>query len=345
MTVNEYGFEVPVIDKDKCINCGKCERNCPTINNKGLVTPQKVYAVWSREEQIRKDSASGGISMELAKATLANGGVVYGTTYSKENFVHVTRIDNIKDIKKIQGSRYVKSNMMDTVARIKEDVKERKVLFLGTPCQCSAIKNVIGDNENLTLVDLVCHGTPSQTYLKEELKWKGFSDQVDDLHFRKNGFKLLLFKDNKEIYSEKWGTNHYYHAFMKSLTYQENCYSCVYASKDRIGDISIGDFWGIDKEWQAKYAPKTGISLVMVNSDKGVNLINECSDAIEVHERTLEEAVKGNDQLQGPAKKHKNREKFLKDYAKHGYRFAMKKNLFEFITKKKIKYMFDKNAW
>lgn len=346
LKVNEYGFEVPVIDSEKCIKCGKCVRNCPSMNSKGLNIPQKVYAVWSKEEEIRKNSASGGISVELARNTLTKGGVVYGTTYDSENFVHVKRIDSLNELLKIQGSRYVKSNMGNTVEHIKEDLKERKVLFIGTPCQCSAVKNAVGENDNLILVDLICHGTPPQTFLKEEIKSQGFSEPMDDIQFRKNGrCELQFFKDNKNVFWEKWGKNYYYNAFMNALTYQEACYSCQYATKERVGNITVGDFWGLDMEWVSQNAPKTGISLVMVNDTKGMEAFLECADQITFFERTLDEAVKGNAQLRGASHKHQSREQFKEDYAKHGYQYAMKKNLFVSVMKKKIKYLIHKNAW
>lgn len=346
MKINKYGFEEPVIDSDKCIKCGKCTRNCPSMTCKELNISQKVYAVWSKEEEIRKNSASGGISVELARNTLAKGGVVYGTSYDRENFVHVKRIDSMKDLLKIQGSRYVKSNMGNTVELIREDLKERKVLFIGTPCQCSAIKNAIGDNDKLILVDLICHGTPPQTFLQEEIKSQGFSEPMDDIQFRRNGrCELQFFKDNKNVFLDKWGKNYYFNAFMNALTYQEACYSCKYATKERVGNISVGDFWGLDMEWVSKHAPKTGISLVMVNDAKGMEAFSECEEQIMFYERTLDEAVKGNAQLRGASHKHAAREQFKEDYAKHGYQYAMKKNLFFAVLKKKIKYMINKNEW
>ena len=346
LKVNEYGFEVPVIDSDKCINCGKCVRNCPSMNSKKLEIPQKVYAVWSKKEDVRKNSASGGISIELARNILTKGGVVYGTTYSNKEFVHVGRIDSLDDILKIQGSRYVKSNMGNVVVQIKEDLKERRVLFIGTPCQCSAVKNAIGENDNLILVDLICHGTPPQTFLKEEIKGQGFRDAVDNIQFRKNGrCELQLFKDNKVVFSEKWGRNYYYNAFMNGLTYQETCYSCRYAGKERVGDITIGDFWGLDTKWASENAPGTGVSLVMINGKKGMDTLMECSDTIVFYERTLEEAVNGNAQLRRPSRPHKSRSAFKNDYAKHGYQYAVKKNMFVPVLKRKIKYLIDKNAW
>lgn len=346
LKVNEYGFEEPIIDETKCIKCGKCARNCPGLNYQEKNTPQKVYAVWSKEEQVRKSSASGGISMELARNMLTNGGVVYGTTFQKGDFVHVKRIDSLDNLYEIQGSRYVKSNMGDTVKLIQADIKERKVLFLGTPCQCSAVKNAIGKHENLLLVDLICHGTPSQTFLKEEIKNKGFHDDIDDIQFRRNGrYELRLFKGKDNVFSEKWGTNYYFNAFMNGLTYQENCYTCQYATKERVGNITVGDFWGIDSAWEAENAPKTGISLVMVNDSKGMDIFLDCADYIIFHERTLDEAVKGNSQLREPSERNKAREQFMEDYKKHGYKYAMWKNLFVAVLKKKIKYLIDKRAW
>lgn len=346
LKVNEYGFEEPIIDEVKCIKCGKCVRNCPGMNHKEKNIPQKVYAVWSKEEQVRKSSASGGISIELARNILTKGGVVYGTTFHKGDFVHVKRIDSLDNLYEIQGSRYVKSNMGETIKLIQADIKERKVLFLGTPCQCSAVKNVVGKHENLLLVDLICHGTPPQTYLREEMKVQGYAEEVENIQFRKNGrMALQFFVKGKEVFSEQWGKNYYFNAFMNALTYQETCYSCQYASTERIGNLTIGDFWGLDREWERQYAPGTGVSLVMENDEIGEQALQECKECIEFHERTLEEAVNGNVQLRRPSMKHKAREQFMQDYKKHGYKYAMRKNLFVAVLKKKVKYLLDKKAW
>ena len=175
MQRDKKGFLYPVVNADTCNNCGLCESICPIINEKEERTPQHVYALKNKNESVRLGSSSGGIFSILAENVLRQRGVVYGAVFDKKwNVVH-SRIESIKDLQKLRGSKYVQSSIGDSFKAVRDDLKSgRKVLFSGTPCQVAGLNAFLRNkHENLTTVDFVCHGVPNpriwEDYLKEEI--------------------------------------------------------------------------------------------------------------------------------------------------------------------------------
>lgn len=167
MVADECGYIYAKIDNNLCIDCGKCKGVCPALKNDCEVEFEKrAYAATSLDESTKK-SASGGMFALFAKKVLVEGGIVFGTEMNESFDVQVIGIESEEDLPKLQGSKYVQSNMLPAFKQIKEALKTRKVLFCGTPCQVSALKNYIGkERENLILVDLVCHGVPNNQMFK-----------------------------------------------------------------------------------------------------------------------------------------------------------------------------------
>ncbi|WP_125152417.1 coenzyme F420 hydrogenase/dehydrogenase beta subunit N-terminal domain-containing protein [Clostridium rectalis] len=164
MKLDKLGFYYPKIYKSKCTNCNKCYNVCPIIicNKENRdINKLKVYGAHSLDENIRKISSSGGISTELGRYILRDNGVVFGVAWNKDFLVHHIEIREEKDIFKIIGSKYIQSNVLDTYEKIYKITNEekKKVLFIGLPCQVAALKNIVNNN-NLITVDLICHGVP-----------------------------------------------------------------------------------------------------------------------------------------------------------------------------------------
>ena len=184
------------------------------------------------------------------------------------------------------------------------------------------------DFEKLITIDLICHGVPSQKYLQDEIKLCG-EKSVDKVTFRdsKTGeFAFHLYSNHELKVSKPMEKSYYYKGFMDALFYRKNCYECIYAQPKRVSDITIGDFWGL-KEDSKLYKERTkGVSVLLPITPKGMKLIQECKDEIELEERSLEEAVNGNTQLRLPSKKPKNYDKFMKYYPKEGFEKAYLKS-------------------
>lgn len=315
-----YGYIYPKIDKSKCVNCNLCKTVCPALNKIKKNIPQKTYAVWAKDNEMRSRSTSGGAAAIFSEKIIDENGIVYGVALEQNVKIRHIRIDNFLDLDKIKGSKYVHSYVEEAYSLVEKDLKEnKKVLFTGTPCQIAGLKLFLKkEYENLITVDIICHGVPSQKFLREQIKEDIKNLEVDNVIFRKNNKYLYeLEKNNKTIYNSSREDCAYCQGFDRNLTLRTNCYQCDFATKDRVSDITLGDFWGIDKEEFIDEIDK-GISVVLVNTNKGLKFFEECKDRFVIFERKLDEAVNGNEHLRHPSIQNKNIKKFRKEYNKYG---------------------------
>ncbi len=335
MYEDEFGYIYPHINHEKCVNCGLCKKVCPVLNNVNSNEPVDTYAMIAKDSYKRKESSSGGAATIFAEKIIELGGVVYGCTYSKGCYIKHIRIDKIEELKKIKGSKYVHSYVLDTFKNVRNDLNNnKKVLYIGTPCQIAGLKNYIGNynkSDNLYLIDLICHGVPSQKYLKECLS----NSKEDDISFRtENGFVFREYDNNKIINETDSRDFLYYRAFFEALIFRNNCYTCQYAKKERCSDITLGDFWGLKSDSKFYKERKKGVSLILINSKKGEDLLRAAKGSMLLEKREYQEASNGNNQLNNPKKKNKKYNKFQKLYIKYGFiksykkinRFALLKN-------------------
>lgn len=338
MEYDKSGFIYPVIQKEKCIDCGLCERKC-VVKTVSVEYPRTCYAGVHLDEKIRAKSSSGGMFAALAEYTLEQGGVVFGAAVVPKGKIVTVKhimIKNKEELKKLQGSKYVQSDIRECYTNVKQQLAEgKKVLFSGTPCQVAAMKNYLGkEYDDLLLVDLICHGTPSTLHWEKSLEEKIQKDEkVSAVSFRgKEGymqgeieFKTEADRIRKENYSFR--NDSYYSMFLNADSYREGCYQCQYARPERDGDITIGDFWGFEKaydraqiEKDAKISLEEGNSLIAVNTEKGLSICNKLNgEKMWLYAADYEEAVKYNPQLSQSSKKGKNRTTFLTLYKVGGW--------------------------
>lgn len=348
MKEDEYGYIYPEIDKYKCINCNLCKKVCPSVKLIKLFKSQKALAMWNNDNNIRKTSTSGGIATTLYKFILKKNGIIYGCSNSVEDKFPFVRIDKIQDLHKVQGSKYVHAYINDTYRKVKEDLEEKKdVMFIGTPCQVAGLKNFLQkEYRNLYTADIICHGVPSQKLLKDEILYKLGKIKNAKVTFRENGnFCIRVYESGNLVLDEMQDKNFYFLGFMKSLFYRENCYTCRYANSNRVGDLTLGDFWGIGKansENKYEKEEKNGISVCLVNTEKGEKLIDNIKGECYLEERSISEAIDGNAQLRSPAIKNKEYDKFKKLYVVSGYKVARKKCLKKDKFKQKLKKLMRK---
>ncbi len=344
MEEDEYGYIYPIINNDKCINCKLCEKSCPSLNKINLKYPIKCYAARTKDEAILKKSTSGGIATLLAQKIIENGGVVYGAAYNDKCEVNHIRIDDINELDRLQGSKYVHSYIKDAFQSVKKDLLTSKnVLFIGTPCQVAGLrKYLVKKYDNLYTVDIICHGVPSQKFLKEEVKrLNNDSLNIDRVNFRDKEFNCYTFsivKNKKNIYSQSWNENPYFYTFMDSITYRENCYNCLYAKPERVSDITIGDFWGLKYDSIFYNDREKGVSVVLIITDRGNKLIDLIKSQINIEEREIDEAINGNTQLRQPSKRSKYVDKFKLIYKKNNFFYeTYRKTCKKHLLKEKIK--------
>lgn len=300
---------------DECIDCGLCHRLCPQNNTPELVKPKVWYQGWAKDSDIRANSSSGGFATALSLSFVENGGIVYTCKFDNGSFTFA-KATSADEVKKLKGSKYVKSNPSGVYEIIKKDLLAgRSVLFIGLPCQVAALKNTVDsvDNRELYTVDLICHGTPSPKLLNSFLeKYNRPLDSINNISFRKKN-KMQIWGDNKGIIT-KGVSDKYTIAFLKGLTYTENCYKCLYARRERVSDITLGDSWGS----QLLEEKDKGISLALCQTEKGIELLKNAN--IELKDVDLEKAIMNNQQLKHPFIIPKSRKKFF-EHIKNGKKF------------------------
>ena len=312
MCEDEEGFFYPVIDSNKCIKCNKCKSVCSNYNYSTDLG--KAYLAINKNSEELLKSASGGMFYILAKYVIDKKGVVFGVEYDENLNVQHNYYETIAECKKFQGSKYVRSNLRDSFQKAKKFLEDnRYVLFTGTPCQCNALKTYLKkDYEKLILCDIICHANPSQKVFnkyKNELE-KEHGKRIVDFKFRDkaNGWHgsipNIYFEDNTVIKDRI-----FYEAFVSELFNRPSCHECQFASLKRVTDFTIGDLWGVEKILPEYKDNNTGISLLLVNSNKGLNIFNSIKNNIEYKEVDYEKAFECNHKTNVPP--HKNRKLFF----------------------------------
>lgn len=317
-----------VIDQTACINCNACERVCPNLSVQQKVKPYKWEQGWSYSDA-RRNAASGGIASEIIRAFISSGGYVASCLFRNGEFVFDITND-LDTAKSFAGSKYVKSNPEGIYEKIKDRLKSHKVLFIGLPCQVAALKNYIKAQDNLYTIDLICHGTPSPKVLSYYLKEHGIDiNSVDDIRFRNhNSFQLA---SDYAVFNPE-GVDDYLLSFLSTSIYTENCYSCKYASFERISDMTLGDSWGT--VFTDEIAE--GVSLILIQTQKGEDLITGLNAFLT--DVDIERAINANTQLQEPARMSPSRSMFLNAVKNEGsFRIATLRAFPQIVIKRWVK--------
>ncbi len=328
------GFLYPVVDEDQCTQCGLCLQVCPSLTNEGigaaLFPDTLVYAAKHTDALIREQSASGGAFTAISDFILEQGGVVYGAGFTETMTVSHMRAITKEQRDHLRGSKYVQSDLGEVYKEVEQDLGDgRRVLFTGTPCQVAGLRTYLQKPyDTLLLVDLLCYGVPSP---------KIFSEYV--AHVEEKEGKALLgcsFRDKRKGWRNlllhlDFGTKEtlldapsspYYSLFLKSTILRPCCYACKFCSFDRAGDITIGDFWGIE-DTLPEFEDKQGVSLILVNSPKGVSAFQEFSPHLEYIQSTQEACLQP--PLFKPTPPGKEKDAFWNEYAAYGYPYVAEK--------------------
>jgi coenzyme F420-reducing hydrogenase beta subunit len=289
MHEDEEGYIYPVIDEKQCVECGLCLKECVTSIKKKLEVKKKTYVGYNNNENIRKDSSSGGLFYPIAYNFITNGGVVYGAAFNSEFLVNHIRIDNVDDIPLLMQSKYVQSSLMGIWNEIHKDlISGKKVLFAGTPCQTAAIKKYFEKNntiENLYTIDFICHGVPSPEIWKSYLDNISKNRSVREVNFRDKSrrgwhdFCLNIKFDNTSKIIESHYMNAYMRLFLSDKNLRPSCYSCGFKANNYWSDITLADAWKIEKERQ-DWADDKGTSLVISRTTKGNELLNDSLEIV-----------------------------------------------------------------
>lgn len=355
MIEDTEGFKYPKVNEEKCIKCGLCDRICPIINNKskeGNFIRPKVIAAYTKNNDIRLDSTSGGVFSELAKKIYQDDGYVCGAIYNKEWKVEHIVSNDIKDLDNLRSSKYLQSDINNIFTQIKKILeKGKKVLICGSPCQISGLNNFLQkDYPNLYTIDFICRGMNSpkifKGYIKNlENKYKSRAVKVKfkhKIHGWHNFSTKVDFENGKSYIGGRYEDSFMigylkYNAFMRP-----SCYNCKFKGLPRRADITLADFWGIERI-SPKMDQNKGTSMIYINSEKGQKIFDEIKENLVYEEIVSDDVFKENVSMKRSVEMTKERQEVFKNIDKLSYKELSDRYFPEPPISKKIKIRIKNN--
>lgn len=325
---NEQGFCAPQIQEDSCIDCEKCRKVCPILNQRVYRYPKVRYA--AKRKKKRMLSQSGGVFLALAEAVIRKQGVVYGVVAQSDHKVCYWRGIDEKGIRSFAGSKYVQAYVGNVYQEIGNDLQEgRKVLIGGTACCINGLLNYLIamriSVSNLITCDIICHGVLSPGILREYIKLveQYHRKKMVSINYRNKEFGWQSHVISYEMSDGKnYFSSNYVNYFHTDCALNEACYECSYAREDRVSDITIGDCWGIDKVY-VRFDDNWGCSLVMINTENGKQAFSAIEEQFIVALLKETECLQNN--LLYPTAVPESRDKFWNDVKENGIENTLKK--------------------
>ena len=329
MVTDEEGFLYPVIDEEKCIHCNRCRKTCDFIREhdwQSMKQPE-AYAAKLKSDKERAASQSGGMFAALSEVILDKGGVVYGAGFNTDWDVVHKRATTKEERDAMRGSKYVQSRMGNNYEKVISDLQAGKyVLFSGTHCQCAGLKSLLEmkriNTEKLFLVDIICHGVPSpkvyqafRNFMEEKHKGK-----LEGFKFRNKDFGWHHTVESTYIKGQKYNSTLYSDIFYSDNALRKSCYQCPYKNINQLSDITIGDFWGIEK-WASDFDDGKGISLALVHTEKGRKLFARIKDMSATRESLIQDCIQPC--LQRPMGRPVSREQFWRDFQQKPFEYVL----------------------
>lgn len=334
MRPDGMGFLYPEVDKSKCIDCGLCNQVCAFNDDydksRNLEEPD-VYAARHKNINEISTSRSGAVFIALSDWILEQGGVVYGAGYEDHFRVVHKRATNKEQRDEFKGSKYVQSDLKDTFYQIRMDLKQGyKVMFSGTPCQTSGLLSYLKllkqDISQLYVVDLVCHGVPAPYVWCDYLKYieKKYHARITAVNFRdKSQLGWAAHKESFRLEDKYVCTSTYSDLFCKCIMFRDSCGVCHFANLKRPSDLTIGDFWGWEKVDQHINTDNKGVSLLLVNTEKGRRLFSKIANQINYLKSDIRHCLQPN--LEHPSLINPLRTEFEQNFISQGFVYCAKK--------------------
>ncbi len=369
MQEDSEGFRYPVIDTDMCVNCGLCRKVCPCENAPELHDRSGyVFGGYILDADKRFESTSGGAFSAIAQAYCDENYVIFGAEADGLSVFH-SSITDISELGRFRKSKYSQSVIGDSYAKAKQFLMDgRKVLFSGTPCQIAGLRAYLGSvNQDLLLtVEVVCEGVPSPLYMRkfDEHVKKKYGYNIKSLDYRYTGksrfftekrksksdmagkwdFQMMhiVLDNGREIKSDRWFIP-FWQIWINHLMSRPSCYSCPFALQQRGADITLGDLWGVHLYCPELYGNNGGASLVVCNTEKGIEVCKKAQDVMYGHELNFADALK----YQGPMRKcismNPQREEFMQDLQSDSFDYrALNKKWYKPPT---LKLLWQKYVW
>lgn len=317
MRVDREGAAYPYVEGSACIQCGRCEKVCPMKSHSLSRCVNQYFG--AKAKAVRYGSSSGGIFPILAGYVLERKGVVYGAGYDSDmRVVHREAWDR-EELEQIKRTKYVQSDLQGVFRRIEQRLKEKRwVLFCGTPCQTQAVRLFLEeDHERLILVDLVCYGVPSSgiwedyvTYLEKKHQGKMTDFSFRDKRACDHGHTCAYVVSGRE-YAGSVYQDRFCRMYFSCLDLRPSCYSCQFCTVDRGSDLTIGDFWGIERV-RPDMDDGMGNSIVLLHTERGREVWEQIRDQADWFSCKKEEILQP--RLQRPSRRPKARGLFMALY-------------------------------
>lgn len=351
MKPDPLGFLYPVVDESKCNDCGLCEKVCSfhlDYNRAGLFDTPHVYGAYNKRPVVVKESQSGGLFFTIAERIISVGGVIYGAVFRNVTKVAHAKATTLQDLQLLRGSKYVQSDLGEIFSDVVKELRERKVvLFSGTGCQIAGLRSFIKtkriDDQNLILCDIVCHGVPSPKVWEENVRYleKKNGQRIVKANFRDkklfgwhSSISSYVLENGKVITSDRYNL-----AFGFSYINRRSCDVCHFSNFKRPSDITLGDFWGLKSLKPSLDTENKGVSLVLVNSEKGQKIFESIQKEIIFFETNTLECQQPN--LLKPTPPSPNRDAFEEIFLSKGY-YAAIQNFPQLKIKSKIRIFTEK---
>lgn len=325
MSPDSEGFLSPLVDTAHCTGCGLCLQTCPWQNVRAIDTriiPPQVYAAWHLDQNIRRQSSSGGVFTALAEEILLRDGAVVGAAFDENLVVRHILVEDAKGLVRLRGSKYVQSEISpELYCRIRTLLNQgRCLLFSGTPCQVAGLRNFLGqDYKNLYCCDLSCHGVPSPGWFKKYLRSLSqgiLSIAQYSFRDKKAGWKRFQVKiswsDGSSTFDNVF-SDPFTASFLRNYCLRASCYSCKFSTTVRQGDITLADYWGVATKYPEYDLDDRGTSLLLINTKKGQIWLRHCEQTLFLGTADLEHATVGNQRLLCPVSRPPERETFFLD--------------------------------
>lgn len=328
MQSDPKGFLHPQIDSAACVDCKACEKVCQvSAPVEKYPLPKKVYAARIKQNDELKSCSSGGIASLLAETVVKDGGIVYGAAFDENLQVRHIRVTDAAGLKKLQGSKYVQSDIQTVYSSLRRDLGVgKKVLVIGTPCQIAGVRKIFGEKRDMLLCDLVCHSVPSPRLFADHIHAiEAGGKKVKDYRFRDKAFgwsynlNRIIYQDGSTELHSYWNQC-YKRLFLLNLIQRESCYTCSYTDCRRVGDITLGDYWGVNKVTD-RFADDKGVNVVFLNTEKALTAVETLlREQTEWMETSLEDTLQV--RLIMPCQKTAAVDSFWSCYENTSYRVA-----------------------
>lgn len=325
---NDRGFLAATVDKNICINCGICDRVCPALNQNVDKMEVHTCAIKLVDSKKLMESQSGGAFYAIAEYVLENDGIVYGVSSDNLKNVCTIRVGTLDELIKLQKSKYVQSESASSFSKVKQDLLDGyKVFYSGTACVIQGLKNYLRYakvcTDNLLTCDLICHGVPSRKVNRDYINYieKKNKTRVTDLLYRNKKFGWgshigTYILENNNLVSN----NDEVIIFSKGYTLSPTCFDCKFTTPYRIADITIGDFWSLERVGLSRKQFQQGLSVCLVRNNEIMKILNCLTEKkmIEYTDIQLEDAMQWN--LERASIKPEKYEEFWKMYQKNKFK-------------------------